>query len=195
MSKYRFDKISEDAFNQLQVETGVLLSSFDPSSPTVTDANIITATTGGITASCTANYIDWGEDVDNVPINMMELKRIDSYECTLSFTALSVTANLIKLGVGAADVSSGTITPRAQLATADFTDIWWVGDLSDGGFVAVKLSNALSTGGFSIQSGKNAKGQYSVTMTGHVSIEAQDEVPMEFYIGAPAASSSTTSNP
>lgn len=187
MSKYRFDKISEDAFNELQVEAGIVLSSFNPASPEVADSAIITATTGGITASCTPTFSDWGEDVDNVPLNMMEFKRIDSYECTLAFTALSVTENLIKLGVGAADIASNKITPRSELATTDFTEIWWVGDLSDGGFVAVKLSNALSTGGFSIQSGKNAKGQYSVTLTGHVSIDAQDEVPMEFYIGAPVS--------
>ena len=188
MSKYRFDKISEDAFNELQIEAGILLSSFDPSSPTVTDANIITATTGGITASCTPTFSDWGEDVDNVPVNMMEFKRIDYYDCTLAFTALNVTANLIKLGVGAADIttSSGKIAPRAALDTDDFEDaIWWVGDLSDGGFVAVKLMNALSTGGFSIQSAKNGKGQFAVTLTGHVSVENQSVVPMEFYIGAP----------
>lgn len=187
MSKYRFDKISENAFNELQIEAGILLSSFNVATPTVTDEAIIAATTGGITASCTPTFRDWGEDVDNVPVNMKEFKRIDSYECTLGFTALSVTPALIALGVGAADVATNTITPRSELKTADFKEIWWVGDLSNGGFVAVKLSNALSTGGFSIQSGKNAKGQFSVTLTGHVSIEAQDDVPMEFYIGAPVS--------
>jgi len=47
--------------------------------------------------------------------------------------------------------------------------------------VAVKLINALSTGGFSLQTTKNGKGQISLTITGHVSINAQDVVPMEFY--------------
>lgn len=187
MSKYRFDKVSEDAFDELQIEAGVLLTTFDPSSPSVTDSAIITATTGGITATCTPTFSDWGEDVDNVPNNMLELKRIDGYDCTLAFTALNVTANLIKLGVGAADVATNKITPRSELEDTDFTDIWWVGDLSDGGFVAVKLINALSTGGFSIQSGKNSKGQYQITMTGHVSISDQTTVPMEFYIGAPVS--------
>ena len=68
-----------------------------------------------------------------------------------------------------------------DLSQDDFTDIWWVGDRADGGFVAIQLKNALSTGGFSLQTTKNGKGQVSVEITGHVSIDAQKEVPMVFY--------------
>lgn len=66
--------------------------------------------------------------------------------------------------------------------------MWWVGDRADGGLVAIKLANALSTGGFSLQTSKNGKGQISVTLTGHVSIEAQSVMPMEFYSIDPATS-------
>jgi hypothetical protein len=41
--------------------------------------------------------------------------------------------------------------------------------------------NALSTAGFSLQTTKNGKGQVALTITGHVSINAQSVVPMEFY--------------
>lgn len=74
------------------------------------------------------------------------------------------------------------ITPRRDLKQTDFSDeLWWVGDRADGGMVAVKMLNALSTGGFSLQTTKNGKGQTSITITGHVSINDQDTVPMEFY--------------
>ena len=63
----------------------------------------------------------------------------------------------------------------------DYSDIWWVGDKANGGFVAVRLMNALSTAGFSLQTTKNGKGQVALTITGHVSINAQSVVPMEFY--------------
>ena len=43
------------------------------------------------------------------------------------------------------------------------------------------IKNALSTGGLSLQTSKNEKGQLSITLTGHVSAENQDEMPMEFY--------------
>ena len=183
---YRFKKISETAFNELQVEAGVLLTEFNPASGTLDDTKILCATTGGITASCVPTFSDWAEDVDNAANNMLEFKRIDDYDCTFTFTALSVTPAMIKLGIGAADVdaTAGSITPRRQLKSTDFADIWWVGDVSDGGFVAVQLKNALSTGGFSIQSGKNEKGQMSYTLTGHVSVDHQDDVPMIFYQSA-----------
>lgn len=76
----------------------------------------------------------------------------------------------------------GKIVPRAGLKQSDFDNaLWWVGDRADGGVVAAKLKNALSTAGFSLQTTKNGKGQTSLTIGGHVSINAQDEVPMEFY--------------
>ena len=184
---YRFAKVKQSTFEELQVEAGVLLTTFDPAQPALVDANILCATTGGINASCVPTFSDWAEDVDNAPNNMKEFKRIDGWDCTLSYTALSITPQMVKLGLGAADIDGNTITPRRQLdASTDFSDLWWVGDTSDGGFVAVKLLNALSTGGFSIQSGKNAKGQVAQTLTGHVSVEDQDVVPMEFYVAAGA---------
>lgn len=180
----RFTVIPENTFNELQMDAGVLLTTFDPANPTVTDSAIVCATTGGINASCTAEYSDLGEDVDNCPNNMKELKHLDSWTCTMSFTSLGTSPASIKLALGAADID-GTdktkIVPRAELKQTDFTDIWWVGDRADGGMVAIQLKNALSTGGFTIQTTKNGKGQVSVELTGHVSISAQKVVPMVFY--------------
>ena len=56
-----------------------------------------------------------------------------------------------------------------------------MGDRADGGMLAVQLKNALSTGGFSLKSVKNGKGQITMELTGHVSLEAQEVVPMVFY--------------
>ena len=67
-------------------------------------------------------------------------------------------------------------------------DLWWVGDYSDktgatnGGFMAIHLKNALSTGGFSVKTANKSKGQYAFTYTSHYSMEKQDEVPFEVYI-------------
>lgn len=80
------------------------------------------------------------------------------------------------------------ITPRRNLEQSDFKDLWWVGDKADGGYVAAKLINALSTGGLSLQTTKNGKGQTAITITCHPSIEAQDVVPIEFYSVKGAAS-------
>lgn len=101
----------------------------------------------------------------------------------MSFTSLGTSKENIRMALGAADISTetGAITPRRDLLQTDFSSIWWVGDRADGGCVAVQLKNALSTSGFSLQTTKSGKGQVSVELTGHVSIEAQDTMPMAFY--------------
>lgn len=235
-----FTKIPQSTFTDLQVDAGVLLKTFDPSSPAApADADIICATTGGINASCVPTFSDWGEDVDNCPNNTKELKRLDGWECKLSTTCLTLSPESILLALGAADLTGATyaastdttvqtgktyytrsgstgsytytpvasptgnpstnsyyemtsagehITPRAELAQTDFaSSIWWVGDRADGGLVAVEIKNALSTGGFTLQTTKKGKGQVTLEITGHVSISAQDEVPMDFYSMAPSA--------
>lgn len=181
-----FTVIPQDTFDGLQLDAGVLLKKFDPAKVTApADEDIICATTGGINISCVPTYSDLGEDVDNCPVNTKELKHLDGWDCKMSFTALGTSPENIKLALGAATVSTTKVTPNRDLKQADFSDIWWAGDRADGGVVAACLKNALSTGGFTIKTTKNGKGQVSVELTGHVSIEAQDAMPMEFYSIAP----------
>lgn len=177
-----FTVIPQDTFNDLQVDAGVLLNNFDPEHPAApADGDIICATTGGINPTCVPTYSDYGEDIDNVPTNMKELKHLDGWECRIATTGLGTSPELIRMALGAADVVGNKITPRRDLKQTDFTDIWWVGDKADGGMVAIQLKNALSTGGFSLQTTKNGKGQVALEITGHVSINDQDTMPMVFY--------------
>lgn len=186
----RFTVIPQDTFDALQLDAGVLLKNFDPANPTrPQDSDIICATTGGVNPSCVPSFSDLGEDVDNVPVNMKELKHLDSWECKISTTGLGTSPALIKMALGCADISdtdSTCVIPRMSLSQSDFTDIWWVGDKANGGYVAIQLKNALATGGFSLQTSKNGKGQVSLEITGHVSLDAQDEVPMKFYSADPS---------
>lgn len=182
----KFTQVSEDAFEALQLDAGVLLSKFDPASPVKPESeDIIATTTGGINVVCAPTYSDFGEDVDNVPNNMMEFKHLDGWDCSMSFSSIKFNAANTHWALGAADSTTETgytkITPRRDLKQTDFSDIWWVGDKANGGAYAVKLMNALSTGGLNIQSTKNGKGTNQMTIMGHVSIKAQDTMPMEFY--------------
>ena len=190
-----FTVIPQATFEEMQLDAGVLLTTFNPASPAVTDSAIICATTGGISASCVPTYSDLGEDVDNCPVNTKELKHLDSWLCTLGFTSLGVSPAQIKMALGAADID-GTdttkIVPRRDLEQTDFSDVWWVGDRADGGFVAIQLKNALSTDGFALTTTKAGKGQVAVTLTGHVSINAQDVVPMVFYSAEPTGATGAT---
>ena len=194
----KYTKIPETTFQNLQLNAGVLLSSFTPSSATVSDEAIIGATTGGINFTATPTYTDFGEDIDNCPKNMKELKKLDSWEVKCSGTFVTIDTAVAKSLIGAADIGTSDttkVTPRNDLAQADFSDIWIVGDYSDkngatnGGFVAIHMMNALSTGGFQIQTADNAKGQFAFEYTAHYSMSAQGTVPFEVYVKAGTAES------
>lgn len=228
-----YTRISETAFDEMQLDAGILLNTFNVASPNVQDSHIITATTGGINVSCTPTYEDIAEDVDNAPNNMKEFKKLTGWDCKISGTGLSTNYAMIERTLGAADTTSATtyvastdttvqqgkdyytrsgsspnytytkvtsptgnpstsnyyeidtvqytIKPRKDVEDSDFEDLWWVGDRADGGFVAVKLINALSTGGFVLQSTKNGKGNISFEYTGHVSSANQTVMPMVIY--------------
>ena len=192
----KYTKIPENAFKNLQLNAGVLLSDFNPATATVENESIIGATTGGINFTATPTYTDFGEDIDNCPKNMKELKKLNSWEAKCSGTFVTVDTAVAKSLIGAADIGSSDttkVTPRNDLAQADFSDIWIVGDYSDkngdtnGGFIAIHMMNALSTGGFQIKTADKAKGQFAFEYTAHYSMSAQDTVPFELYIKAGTA--------
>ena len=187
----KFRKIPESTFKNIVLNAGVLLKSFTPATPTIEDANILGATTGGINFTATPSFTDFGEDIDNCRKNMKELKKLDSWEVKLTGTFITSNTSLIALLMGAGDVGTSDttkITPRVDVASADFKDLWFVCDYSDkngennGGFCAIKIINALSTGGFSMQSADKGKAQFSFEFTGHVSMSAQTVVPFEVYL-------------
>ena len=192
----KFTKIPTNTFKELQLNAGVLVSEFTPSSGTVTASNIIGATSGGVNFTATPEYTDFGDDIDNCPKNMKELKRLDNWTVEMSGTYLTVNTTVAKALVGAADIDGSDntkIVPRNDIADTDFSDIWWVGDYSDkngatnGGYMAIYLINALSTGGFQLQSGDKAKGQFAFTYTAHYSNTDPDKVPFEIYVKAGTA--------
>ena len=185
----KFTTVATDAFQKFQLNAGILLTEFDPATPTVDRSKIIGATSGGNSFTATPTFTDLGDDVDNVPANTKELKTLDSVEAAMSGTFKTIDNALGKMLIGAADiVGNNKIIPRADLKLDDFNDIWWVGDYSDkngdtnGGFIAIKLINALSTDGLSITPNDKGKGDFSYTFTGHYSINDMSVLPYEIYI-------------
>lgn len=190
----RFTKIPTTTFEQIQLNAGVLAKDFKPDTGELKGEDIIGATSGGVSFEAAPEFSDYGEDIDNCPKNMMELKVLDNIEAKFSGSFVTVSEDMIKMLIGAADASDGKVTPRRDLLKEDFTDLWWIGDYSDdnsdekGGFVAIHMFNALSTGGFKLQSNDKAKGTFDFEFTGHYSMDAQDRVPYEVYIKDEATS-------
>lgn len=189
----KFTRIPIDAFQKLQINAGILTTDFTPSTGEVGADGQIGATTGGVTFKAAPTFTDFGEDIDNCPKNMKEFKRQDMVEAKMSGTFINADTKTAKLLCGAADIDASDTTkvvPRMDLKDSDFTDIWLVGDYSDkngaknGGFIAIHLMNALSTGGFQLKTADKAKGQFAFEFTAHYSLAEQDKVPYEIYIKA-----------
>lgn len=185
----KYTQIPADAFQNIQLNAGILVDGFTPATGVI--GNLLGATTGGLQFQDSIEYQDFGEDIDNCPKNMLELKKLDSHDVKMSGTFVTINAATAKLLAAAADVDeldARHIIPRNDLLTTDFKEMWWIGDYSDqntgdnAGFVAIRLLNALNTGGFQIQSTDKGKGQFAFEFTGHYSMEAQDTVPYEIYI-------------
>lgn len=192
----KFTKIPADTFKQLQINAGIILSDFTPATGAFDAESQIGATTGGISFAATPTFSDFGDDVDNCPKNTKELKRLDDVEVKVSGTYVTVTTASAKALMAAADIDKTDTTkvvPRRDLADTDFSDIWLVGDYSDkngatnGGYIAIHLINALSTGGFQLKTADKSKGQMAFEYTAHYSISQQDVVPYELYIKAGTA--------
>lgn len=189
----RYNQIPANTFKELMMNAAILATDFTPATGEIGESGLIGATSGGVNFTTTTSYKDFGEDIDNCPKNTMELKRIESIEVKCSGTFVSINKDLAKRLMASADADSTDTTkliPRNELKTADFQTIWIIGDYSDknseenGGYVAIKLLNALSTGGFQIQTTDKEKGKFSFEFTGHYSIEAVNKVPYELYVKA-----------
>ena len=187
----KFTQIPAQAFQQIQINAGILVKNFVPTTGTISD--ILGATSGGFNFKATPSYKDFGEDIDNCPKNTKQLKKLDSWEATLGGTFATVTAESVKILIGAADADSDDAThivPRNEILEGDFEDLWWVGDYSDknsdsnAGFCAIHMKNALNTDGFQIQSSDKEKGKFAFNFTAHYDLTNPDEVPFEVYVKA-----------
>lgn len=191
----QFTKVPSDTFQTLQINAGIVAGAFTPATGEVT--SIKGATTGGLTFNSNPTYEDFGSDVDNVPDNTWQLKRVVSYDPSLSGNFVTVSAAMAKQlsGAGAIGTPDTThIEPSHVLTEDDFDDIWFIGDYSDknegaatAGYVAIHIMSALNTTGFQLRTTKNGKGQFPFDFHGHYDMTDPDAVPFEIYVKAGTA--------
>lgn len=182
---WRATRVSADFANNVQVDAGILVNAFDVSDPVEpADNDIICATTGDFSITCEPETEDFFEDVNNVPNNTMEGKRITGWNCELGVSCLEVTEETLLLAIGAADIGEdGGVHPRVQYKLSDFKSLYWLGDMVDENkLFVVQMDNTVSTGGVSLTTSKNSKGNIDLTLTPHASLANIEKVPMAFYI-------------
>lgn len=191
----KFTQVRPDTWQTLQINAGIVCSAFNPSTGVIDSTALLGATTGGIQFASNPEFLDFGEDVDNVPNNTYQLKRLTRFNPTLSGTFVALDQDLagMLVGTNTTTTSSGLIVPSTEIAVADFKDVWFVGDYSDkngatnGGFIAIHVLKAYSTGGFQWQSTKDGKGQFAFELTGHYDLSNIGTAPFEMYVKAGTA--------
>ncbi len=217
----RFTQIQVGAFEKIQINAGVILKEFlkfdengaiqKPDKAVFDKNNIIGVTSGGINFASNPEFVDFGEDMDNVPPNTWQLKRVTSFNPVLSGTMVTLDKSTAAYLMGGSlskvtESDTSEMTTFAQISrirppskilgnnlpgNSAFQNLWFVGDYSTsndvlmGNFIAIHLKNALSTGGFQWQSTKDGKGQFAFEFTGHYDLENPENAPFDLYIKWP----------
>ena len=188
-----FDILQESDFNAMVFDSGIIVKDFDPNNWTMpSEGDVSVVTSGDITVSDGVTSVNLGEDVNNIFFNYAELQVVTGKEAsTITVTALKFDTDGIRKALGAADIDqtdSRKVTTRLYYKDTDFENLTFVMHKIDGGFVAVVMNKALSTGGLSITATKGGKGRMALTFTGFRSINAKTVGEIDYYISTGTSS-------
>ena len=90
----KYTRVPSDTFEKLQLNAGILVDDFTPSTGVI--GNILGATTGGINFTTNPEFTDFGEDIDNMPNNMMEMMHLKQFAPQMAGTFLTCSPSLAK---------------------------------------------------------------------------------------------------
>lgn len=184
-----YSRLPAEVWKKIGINAGVLLRRFDPAENAVSRGDIIGATTGTITFNARPSFEDLGAGVNNCPKNAMELLMMDDWEVRLSGTFISADTEATRRLIALADADGSRVTPRGTVdLLRDFGDIWYVfdyGDVHSGdnpGRYVIHMRNALSTGGFQVQTDDREKAKWPFEFTAHGSLQAAEQAPFEVFV-------------
>ncbi len=188
----KYDLVRDTLPEEIQFGAALFLNEFDPETASVEVSAIRASSAGGFAFR---DAITWGnalDGIDHLPNDLKEGKYIESRDITCSGDFQTITPEVAKSIMAAADidVDNVKITPRADISDDDFEDFWLLADYSyknreGGGYMAIHMMNALSQDGFSWQSSNRARGAFAINYKAHFSIEDIKKVPYELYIKKP----------
>lgn len=181
-----YDILTKENFESMAYGGAILVKNFDPTTfEPPAEGDVFMATSGDININDNVNTLDLGEDVNGIYFQYKELQVITGSSAkTVTVTALNFGAEDIRRALGAADIDSqddNHVTTRMYYKSTDFENISLVFPKVGGGYVAMVMSNALSSGGLSITTTKNGKATMSLTITAYRSIEDKTKAEIEYY--------------
>lgn len=180
--------LTERTIVNLQLNAGVLLTAYTKGTD-IDENDIIGATRGG--GSFTAVPTVHQAAVDGAPTYTKGLERVDDWVITLNATMVELNDDAVSraLGVGVVKTETGsgttkdtTFTVKRTVNDADYKDLYWVGDLSNGQNVVIKIKNALNTSGFNLTFSDRGEGTYTLALIGHFTTDDLDTAPFELTI-------------
>ena len=180
--------LTERTIVNLQLNAGVLLTAYTKGTD-IEEDDIIGATRGG--GSFTAVPTIHQAAVDGAPTYTKGLERVDDWVITLNATMVELNDDAVSraLGVGVVKTETGsgttkdtTFTVKRTVNDADYKDLYWVGDLSNGQNVVIKIKNALNTSGFNLTFSDRGEGTYTLALIGHFTTDDLDTAPFELTI-------------
>lgn len=167
--------VTENTPKNLQLNAGVLVKNYQLGSDTISQDNIIGATRNGGSLSIvpTVHQVT----ADGIPTNYKGMDRVDEWVITLNVTMLEFKPETIKLALGAAVKStqeSGytkyTCTNEINDST-NYVDIYWIGALSNGKRVIIKISNGMNKSGLSLSFADKNEGTFPLSIIANYDYE------------------------
>lgn len=181
-----------DTPKKLLLDAGAFFKNFDVGTDTfdtaVTAEKLIGATAGGGVFSAVP-------EVRNVPIDGLKgaakgLERIDSWTVTLMANVKEISAETIKLALGAAKIEDDVakadydkITAKNSIELEDYIDnVCWIGKLSGSDTpVIIEVLNAISLGGITLNMEDKNEGLIPTTFTGHIDASELTKPPFNIW--------------
>ena len=141
----KYSVIPIDTFKNLQLGAGVICSSFDTTTRTVT--GILGATDGGSNVTAIPTYIDQADGIDNASLNTVEGKVIDYWTCGIAGTFKTVKAATIKTILGAGSIATaGTVTYTLTSDTAVVPGkVYYTRSGTEGHYVYTPVANPVTS--------------------------------------------------
>lgn len=162
----------------LQLGAGAVLKTRYVKGTPLSADNVLSATNGGITFSAGPQWFI--PAVDGIHGNVKGGgKRIINWVATLSFTAVEADAEVLAKALGCADVSGNVITGRHTIKAEDYSDIYFIGEKSDGSVIQITLKNALNENGLNLTTTNNGNGGIAFTFNANYDISDLDTPPFE----------------
>jgi hypothetical protein len=182
--KFAVNVLTAEAFKSIPKGSGNILSDFSLETPKIDKTNVVHATQGGVQITYQNTIEDTLADIDNAPTNTKQGAEVSGTTATISYTTPNADPKTIQMAVGTADIDKDDpthVVARLKTVLTDFKPLWWVGPMTGGGFLVVKILNALSTGGLNLQTAHRGGGSMQITLTAFSDLENPDQAPMEFY--------------